>query len=222
MRGDITGWTAHLFGLYGRVLESWLGLRRDGDGSAPDAATAARDRTVSAAGAPYAALAAHAQGRNGPGPDTTVTLRSDDLPLGEDDPQAEPPVPVEDDAVLRLLAEELSVGRRQVETGRLQIRRTTRERIAEVDEELHRLDAEIERRPVGTFVDARPEVRETEDEIVIPVVEEVVVVERRLMLREEICIRKVRRSERHREQVRLRVQEADILRLPPRPPATGN
>ena len=125
-------------------------------------------------------------------------------------------------SVIRLLAEELSVGRRRVETGRLRVRRVTRECLEDVDEELRLDEPEVERVPVGTIVEARPPVRETEDEIIIPVVEEVVVVERRLMLKEEIHVRKTRRIEHHREQVRLRAQEVEILRLPPErhPPRT--
>jgi stress response protein YsnF len=58
--------------------------------------------------------------------------------------------------------------------------------------------------------------RETEDTIVIPVVEEIVVVERRLILKEEIHVRKTRRVERKSEQVTLRTQQAEVLRLPPK------
>lgn len=128
---------------------------------------------------------------------------------------------VEEEAVVRLLAEEISVDRRRVETGRLRIRRITRERLETVDEPLQLDEAEVSRVPVGTFVDTRPSIRETEDEIVIPVVEEVIVVERRLMLREEIHVRKTRRIEHHREEVRLRAQEVEIQRLPPKTSPTA-
>jgi uncharacterized protein (TIGR02271 family) len=123
---------------------------------------------------------------------------------------------VEDEAVLRLLEEELSVERRRVESGRLRIHRATREVVHSVDEELSHEHHEVERVAVGRFVDQRPEVRETDDEIIIPVVEEVLVVERRLRLTEEIRIRKKQVLERHREDVVLRVQDASISRLPPR------
>jgi uncharacterized protein (TIGR02271 family) len=123
---------------------------------------------------------------------------------------------VEDEAVLPLLTEELSVERRRVETGRLQVRRVTREELKAVDEELVREEAELERVPIGQIVEARPPIRETEDELVIPVIEEVLV--RRLMLKEEVHIRKKRTTEHHREQVSLRTHEALIERLPPREP----
>jgi hypothetical protein len=47
------------------------------------------------------------------------------------------------------------------------------------------------------------------------VVEEIVVVERRLILKEEIHIRRLHVSERHQEAVILRKQEAVITRIEP-------
>jgi stress response protein YsnF len=45
-------------------------------------------------------------------------------------------------------------------------------------------------------------------------VEEVLVVERRLVLKEEVHIRRVRTTERHKEMVMLRYQEAVVTRHP--------
>ncbi|WP_185958630.1 YsnF/AvaK domain-containing protein [Paracoccus laeviglucosivorans] len=123
---------------------------------------------------------------------------------------------IENEAVMRLLEEELEVGRRVVETGRLRLHRRTQERVEEVAEELVHLDMAVEHVPVGEIVEARPQIRETDDEIIIPVVEEIIVVERKLMLKEEIRIRKQRHVEQHREQVTLRRHVAEVLRLPPK------
>lgn len=155
-------------------------------------------------------------------PAETVVLNAADLPLdltAAHDPSAQI---LTDQAVLRLLAEELVVGQRQVETGRVQVRRVTREHVEDVNEPLERVEAEVERVAIGTFVDARPPVRETEDEIIIPIVEEVIVVERKLRLREEVHIRKHRTTEYHREKVLLRSHDAEIRRLPPKPTLSGD
>ncbi len=117
--------------------------------------------------------------------------------------------------VMQLLAEDLEVERRQVEAGRVQVRLVTRTEPHEVNEELARMEAEIERVPIGLRVETVPPVRETEDRIIIPVVEEILVVERRLMLREEVHVHKRHISERHHEQVLLRIQEALVTRHPP-------
>ena len=50
------------------------------------------------------------------------------------------------------------------------------------------------------------------DTTIIPVVEEIVVVERRLVLKEEVRIRRVSTTEQHQETVVLREQEAVITR----------
>lgn len=142
-------------------------------------------------------------------------LRAADLPLTAIAPN-EAALEINDEAVLRLLVEELSVDKQRIETGRLRVRRVTQERTEKVDIDVEHVEAEFERVPVGRFVDERPVLRETEDMIVIPVVEEVVVVERRLMLKEEIHVRKTRRVERRSEQVTLRSQDAEVLRLPPK------
>jgi uncharacterized protein (TIGR02271 family) len=145
----------------------------------------------------------------------TRILRSADLPLTATAP-TETAIQVADEAVMRLLVEELSVDKHRVETGRLRVRRVTQERTQNVDIDIEHVEAEFDRVPVGRFVDERPLMRETEDTIVIPVVEEVVVVERRLLLKEEIHVRKTRRVERRSEQVTLRSQDAEVLRLPPK------
>src|SRR6516164_3547435 len=97
-----------------------------------------------------------------------------------------------DDATLRLLAEELAVAKEKVETGRVRISTRTREREELVDEDLAREHVEIETVPVGLRIDAVPEVRQEGDTTIVPVVEEILVVERRLLLKEEIRIKRVR------------------------------
>jgi uncharacterized protein (TIGR02271 family) len=114
--------------------------------------------------------------------------------------------------VLRLHAEEVSVARRRKETGRVrvQVRTTSRDHL--VDEELAHERVRIERVAIGRVVAAAPPVRQEGDTTVIPVVEEIVVVERRLVLKEEVRLTRVRVAGRHREAVALRTQEATVTR----------
>jgi uncharacterized protein (TIGR02271 family) len=140
------------------------------------------------------------------------------MPTGND---GQHPPDHANEAVLPLMAEELTVSRQVVETGRVQIARVTHEREQLIDEVLARETAEIERTPIGRQVDAMPAVREEGDTIVIPIVEEVLVVERRLFLKEEVRIRRARSTERHQETVTLRHQEAVVTRLPVEAPADG-
>ena len=123
------------------------------------------------------------------------------------------------EAIVPLLAEEIAVAKQVVETGRVQVTRVTQEREQLIDELLARVTAEVTRVRVGQRVDVMPAVREEGDTIVIPIVEEVLVVERRLFLKEEVHVRRVVSTERHQESVTLRHHEAVVTRLPVETPA---
>jgi stress response protein YsnF len=97
----------------------------------------------------------------------------------------------------------------------------TREHEHLVDEVLSHERVEIEHVPIDCQVDAVPPVRKEGNTTVLPVVEEVVVVERRLILKEEIRITRVHGTEHHRESVMLREQDAVITRSEAGPNAVG-
>lgn len=123
------------------------------------------------------------------------------------------------ETIVPLLAEEVEVAKRRVETGRVRVTTVTHQHEQLVDELLADETVEIERNPVGRRVEAMPAIREEGDTIVIPIVEEVLVIERRLLLKEEVRIRRVRSTHRHQERVTIRQQEAVVTRLPLEAPA---
>ena len=125
------------------------------------------------------------------------------------------------ETVIPLLAEEVAVSKQVVETGRVRVARVTHEGEQLIDELLARETVEISRSRVGQHVDAMPAIRDEGDTIVIPLVEEVLVVERRLFLKEEVRVRRVRSTERHQESVTLRHQEAVVTRVPVETPTVG-
>jgi uncharacterized protein (TIGR02271 family) len=114
--------------------------------------------------------------------------------------------------VVPLLEEDFSVSKRLVEKSRVRVRRTTREQEQLVDEILAREHVEVERIAIDKQITSMPDVREDGDTIIIPVVEEILVLERRLVLKEEVHVRRVRGTERYREQVSLRKHEAVVTR----------
>ena len=121
---------------------------------------------------------------------------------------------LEDGGTLPLLSEEIAVSKETVETGRVRIATRTRERDALIDEELAREHVEIDTVPIGSRIDAMPAVRQEGDTTIIPIVEETLTVERRLVLKEEVRVRRVRETEHHKETVKLRYQEAVVTRHP--------
>jgi uncharacterized protein (TIGR02271 family) len=120
--------------------------------------------------------------------------------------------------VVPLHAEELSVTRRQIVTGRTRISTVIREQEEQVEEPLTREVVEIERRPVGEQVASMPPIREEGDTIIIPVVEEQLVIERRLVLKEEVRVRRIRRTEIHQERVTTRKQDVMVAFIPGQKP----
>ncbi|WP_428377110.1 DUF2382 domain-containing protein [Lichenicoccus sp.] len=116
---------------------------------------------------------------------------------------------------LLLHDEALRVTRRQVAGDTVRVETVTGERQQLVDTTLTHDHVDIEHVPIGRVIDRMPDIRTEGDLTVIPVVEEVVVVERRLVLKEEIHMRRVRVSERHQQTVTLRHQEALVTRVHP-------
>ena len=116
--------------------------------------------------------------------------------------------------VVPLHAEELVVRKEARDTSRVRITTLTKQHEELVDELLAREQVEVERIAVGKPITAIPAVRQEGDTVVVPIVEEVLVVERRLVLKEEVFIRRIRTTQRHQERVTLRTQEAVISRLP--------
>jgi uncharacterized protein (TIGR02271 family) len=119
-----------------------------------------------------------------------------------------------EEMIIALHAEELHVAKRQIDTGRVQVSTVTHQREQLVEELLARERVEVDRVAIDRPIDAMPPIREEGDVIIVPVVEEVLVVERRLRLKEEVRIRRVRSTEKYQEKVMLRHQEAVVNRLP--------
>jgi uncharacterized protein (TIGR02271 family) len=121
-----------------------------------------------------------------------------------------------------LVEEQLAVGKRRVETGRVRIRTVVDERLERVVQDLEHEDVTIERVPINREVKSAPEIRQEGDVLIIPLMAEVVVVEKRLVVKEELRVRKKRKRERIEEAVRLRGMHAEMQRLSPgSPPGSG-
>lgn len=129
------------------------------------------------------------------------------------------------EVVLPLVEEALRVGKRRVETGRVRVSVGT-DTIEEVVRETLRSErAEIERVSVNRELadgEPAPAMRQEPDgTVVVPVVEEVLVIQRRLVLREEIRMRLVAVDEAVEQSVTVRRQRASVERLPPLAPEDG-
>ena len=116
-----------------------------------------------------------------------------------------------DHQTLQLHSEAVTVAKR-VRKTLVRAARTTSERTVAVDEELARESVIIERVAVGRIVEEVPAIRQDGDVTIVPVVEEELVLVRRLVLKEEVHLRRVRTTTRHTETVTLREQKLTVTR----------
>jgi uncharacterized protein (TIGR02271 family) len=117
-----------------------------------------------------------------------------------------------EEEVIPLVEERAVVGKRLVETGRVRVSTRVEQRQEMVRAELARDEVAVERVPINRPVDAVPEIRQEGEVTIVPVVEEVLVVEKRLVLVEEIHLRRRRTIEEFAQPVMLATQRAEIVR----------
>jgi len=109
--------------------------------------------------------------------------------------------------------EDLDVQTRQVETGGVRLTKVVREREELIDEPLWQEKVEVKRVAVNRVVDGPLSVRHEGDTMIVPILEEILVVEKRLMLTEEIHISKQRMEIHKPQRVTLRSEEVTVERI---------
>ncbi|WP_211257613.1 DUF2382 domain-containing protein [Muricoccus aerilatus] len=117
--------------------------------------------------------------------------------------------------VIPLAEEVLHLGKRTAETGRVRVSLSTETVEETLRETLRSQRTEIRRVPVGCEVGEVPATRQDGDVTIVPVVEEVLVVVRRLVLKEEIRLRLIDSEDSVETPAQRRVQRATVERLAP-------
>lgn len=115
-----------------------------------------------------------------------------------------------------VMEEELHVSKRVVDTGRgIRVHKTVTEREELIDQPLLRDELRVEHVPVGRVVeeDSAPQVRYEGDTLVVPVFEEVLVVQKQMLLKEEVRITRHRHQERETQSVVLRSEHVSVERF---------
>jgi uncharacterized protein (TIGR02271 family) len=116
--------------------------------------------------------------------------------------------------VIPVTEERVRVQTRTVETGRVEIHKTVHEHTDIVDHPLQAEEVEIERVAINRLIEEPVAVRYEGDTTIVPLLEEVLVVEKRLVLREEVHIRKVHKEVHAPQEVQLREERVEIVRKP--------
>lgn len=115
--------------------------------------------------------------------------------------------------VIPVIAEEISVGKKVVESGKVRISKRISEHEELVDVPLFREEVRVERVPVNLFVETLPTVRHEGDTMIIPVVEERIVIQKKLLLVEELRVRKEIVEHHAPQKVSVRKEEVEIKRV---------
>ena len=119
---------------------------------------------------------------------------------------------------IELLEETVRVAKRTVEHGRVRVSVMTKTEQRQVCETLRSSRVEVEHVAVGRQLEAgeaMPQSRTENDVLIIPVVEEMLVLEKRLVVIEEMHIRIVQSQEAIEQAVPLRRQRAEVERFAP-------
>jgi uncharacterized protein (TIGR02271 family) len=122
----------------------------------------------------------------------------------------------QDPLVVPVVAEQLAVGTRTVDTGRgVRVHKTVVEQPVTIDERLARDEVEVRHVPVDRIValEEAPANRYEGDTLIVPVLEEVLVVERRVRIKEELHITRIRREEQYQEEVTLKAEQVRVERF---------
>lgn len=122
-------------------------------------------------------------------------------------------VRADNETVIPVIQEEVLFEKRVVESGKVRITKSAREYEEIVDEPLFREEVTVERVPLNQVVESRLPVRYEGDLMIIPVVEEQVFVQKRLVLTEELRVRKQTIETHKPQRVTLLKEEVEIQRV---------
>lgn len=147
------------------------------------------------------------------GEDGSYRIIPDAAPLSGEQASGLPPETV---LTIPVLAETLYVQKREVETGRVRLIKSVHEQEEIVDEPLLREEVTVERIPINQIWEGpAPSLRYEGDVLVVPLLEEVLVVEKRLRLKEELHIRRIQQTVHAPQTVTVRSEEVTLERIKP-------
>jgi uncharacterized protein (TIGR02271 family) len=120
---------------------------------------------------------------------------------------------VENTVVVPVLSEELQAGVRRVPTGGVRVHKHIERHEEVIDQPLRREHVEVRRVVRNQVVPGPLPVRHEGDTTIVPVVKEILKIEKQFILTEELHISKRTVEERHAETVLLRQEQAEVERI---------
>src|SRR4051812_35716753 len=115
--------------------------------------------------------------------------------------------------VIPVIEEELVAERQQVKTGSVRVQKHVQRRTKRVESTVLHDDVEVRRVAVNREIKTVPRIRREGEIIIVPVVEEEIVVTKRLVLKEELHILRKRSRQRVGQDIELQQERAVVERL---------
>lgn len=118
--------------------------------------------------------------------------------------------------VVPVVHEEMHVGVRQVDTGRgVRLHKTVSEQTHQIDQTLMRDAISVKRVPIDKIVplSEAPVARQEGNTWIVPILEEILIVEKRLRIKEEVHIVRTAQAEPYADTVVLRSEQVTIERF---------
>ena len=111
-----------------------------------------------------------------------------------------------------IIEEQLHVEKKEIETGKVYISKQIQEEKATVEVPLQHDKVNVERVAINQYIEEHPTVRYEGDKIIIPVVQEEVVVEKKILLVEEVHIDREHYQENFSETFILKKEIIEVTR----------
>ena len=127
---------------------------------------------------------------------------------------SDPSSQTESDRVLPVIEEQLHVDIRQNVTGLVRLEKTVRQYDELVEQDLLQETLSIEHVPLHQYIDEPVTPRQEGDVTIFPVMEEILIVKKQLVLKEEIRVTRQRTQTRHRQAIPLRAENISVQHLP--------
>lgn len=120
--------------------------------------------------------------------------------------------------VIPVIEEEVVVGRRIVETGKIRVVKSTNHEMQTIKTPSIVEDVEVKRVSIDQTIEEPAVTREEGDVTIIPVMEEVIVVTKKLVLKEEIHLIRRKREVPCSQEIQLKKERVHIKKLKAKPP----
>lgn len=117
--------------------------------------------------------------------------------------------------VFPAIEEQLEVGKKEIETGRVRVHKRVETSESVIDEPLMHENYDVQRVAVNRILEEPLEARYEGDTLILPVMEEILVVEKRLMLREEVRVTRIREETHDPQKHTVRREHLEVERVSP-------